>query len=213
MKLGLGTGSTARFVLEAIAARRDRGELEDIVGVPTSAATRTRAQALNIPLATLEEEPRLDLTLDGADEVDPALDLIKGLGGALLWEKIVAGASEHVVIVVDDSKLVGRLGTRSPLPVEVVRFGWRTVVGPVRAMGAEVRLREADGTVFLTDGGHFILDCEFPDGIEDPSAVDHRLHALPAVVETGFFLDLAGTVVVGKADGVDVIEREGSEWA
>lgn len=211
MKLGLGTGSTARYVLEAIAARRDQGELDGIVGVPTSETTRAGAQALGIPLATLEEEPRLDMTLDGADEVDPRLDLIKGLGGALLWEKIVAAASEQLVIVVDESKRVDRLGTRSPLPVEVVPFGWRTLLAPIRAAGAAVELRhDEDGTVFVTDGGHFILDCEFPGGIADPESTERRLHALPGVVETGLFLDMARTVVVGTAAGVEVLERGGA---
>ena len=209
MKLGLGTGSTARHVLTAIAARRDRGELDGIVGVPTSSDTRDYATELGIPLATLDEEPHLDLTLDGADEVDPSLELIKGLGGALLWEKIVASASDRLVIVVDESKRVDRLGTRSALPVEVIPFGWRTLLDPLRAMGAGFDLRESDGgEPFVTDGGHYILDCEFPGGIGDPGRVDARLLALPAVVETGLFLGLADTVVVGTSDGTEVLRRE-----
>ena len=209
MKLGLGTGSTARHVLTAIAARRERGELDGIVGVPTSSDTRTHATELGIPLATLDEEPHLDLTLDGADEVDPDLELIKGLGGALLWEKIVAAASDRLVIVVDESKLVEQLGIRSPLPVEVIPFGWRTLLDPLRAMGAEFDLRETEaGEPFTTDGGHYILDCGFPGGIRDPWRVEARLLALPAVVETGLFLGLADTVVVGKAGGAEVLRRE-----
>jgi len=209
MRLGLGTGSTARFVLEAIAARRERGELEGIVGVPTSSDTRTRATELGIPLSTLDEEPHLDLTLDGADEVDPGLELIKGLGGALLWEKIVAAASDRLVIVVDDSKLVDRLGTRSPLPVEVIPFGWRTLLDPLRAMGVEFDLRKTtDGEPFVTDGGHWILDCEFPGGITDPRRVEARLRALPGVVETGLFIGMADIVVVGKSTGTEIVHRE-----
>lgn len=209
MKLGLGTGSTARFVVEAIAARRERGELDGIVGVPTSRATRELAASLDIPLATLDDEPHLDLTLDGADEVDPALDLIKGLGGALLWEKIVASASDRLVIVVDESKSVDQLGQRSPLPVEVVPFGWRTLLDPLRAMGAEFELRTGDdGEPFTTDGGHFILDCGFPGGLGDPARVERRLLALPAVVETGLFLGMADAVVVGTDRGADIMERE-----
>lgn len=207
MNLGLGTGSTARLVLEAIAARRSRGELGRIIGVPTSTATREHARELGIPLATMDEQPRLDLTLDGADEVDPQLELIKGLGGALLWEKIVASASERLVIVVDESKLVDRLGTKSPLPVEVVPFGWRTLIAPIRAMGAEPTLREAGGAPLVTDGGHYILDCRFPGGMDDPVAVDAELRRWPAVVESGLFLGMAETVVVGGAGGVRVLER------
>lgn len=209
MKLGLGTGSTARFVLEAIAARWERGELEGIVGVPTSSDTRTRATEMGIPLATLDDEPHLDLTLDGADEVDPGLDLIKGLGGAFLWEKIVAAASDRLVIVVDESKLVDRLGTRSPLPVEVIPFGWRTLLDPLRAMGVEFALRETtEGDPFVTDGGHWIVHCEFPGGITDPRRVEARLRELPAVVETGFFIGMADTIVVGKAAGTELVHRE-----
>ncbi len=208
MKLGLGTGSTARLVLEALAARLERGEIDGIVGVPTSTETRDHARQLGIPLATLDDEPRLDLTLDGADEVDPDLELIKGLGGALLWEKIVASATERLVIVVDDSKLVERLGTRSPLPVEVIPFGWRTLLEPVAALGAEPALRTTqDGDPYVTDGGHYILDCRFPNGLDDPRAVQAALREWPAVVETGLFLGMARTVVVGTADGPVVRER------
>lgn len=208
MKLGLGTGSTARHVLEAIAARREAGELAEIVGVPTSSDTRDYATDLGIPLSSLDDTPRLDLTLDGADEVDPDLQLIKGLGGALLWEKIVAAASDHLVIVVDESKLVDRLGTRSPLPVEVIPFGWRTLLDPIREMGAEVALRRGDdGNPFVTDGGHWILDCTFPGGFDDPVAAEDRLHGMPAVVETGLFLGMARTVVVGRQGGPELRSR------
>ena len=208
MKLGLGTGSTARRVLEALAARREAGELDGIVGVPTSSDTKEYATELGIPLATLEEEHRLDLTLDGADEVDPALELVKGLGGALLWEKIVAAATDRLVIVVDDSKLVDTLATRSPVPVEVIPFGWRTLIGPMRALGAEPELRRnRDGDAFITDGGHYILDCTFPGGIEDAYEIEAALHALPGVVETGLFLGMADTVVVGTADGPRTMRR------
>ena len=211
MRLGLGTGSTARLVLEALAARRQRGELEDIVGVPTSTDTREHARQLGIPLTTLDEEIRLDMTLDGADEVDPGLDLIKGLGGALLWEKIVAAATDRLVIVVDESKLVDRLGTTSPVPVEVVPFGWRTLLDPIDALGGEAALRRgADDEPFVTDGGHYILDCRFPAGLEDPHALQDRLRSWPAVVESGLFLDMADTVVVGTADGPAMRRREGS---
>lgn len=207
MTLGLGTGSTARRVLEAIAARRERGELDDIVGVPTSSDTRDLAEELGIPMTGLDEETRLDMTLDGADDVDPDLDLIKGLGGALLWEKIVASVTDRLVIVVDESKLVDRLG-RSALPVEVISFGWKTLLAPIRRLGAEPELRKnQDGDAFITDGGHYILECTFHDGIEDALEVEAALHALPGVVETGLFLGMAETVVVGTPDGPRILRR------
>lgn len=208
MTLGLGTGSTARRVLEAIAERRERGELDGIVGVPTSSDTKDYATELGIPLASLAEALHLDLTLDGADEVDPSLELIKGLGGALLWEKIVAAATDRLVIVVDESKRVETLGTRSPLPVEVVPFGWRTLIEPIQALGAEPKLRETrDGDAFITDGGHYILDCTFAGGIADPYEVEAALHTLPGVVETGLFLGMAETVVVGTESGPEIMRR------
>jgi ribose 5-phosphate isomerase A len=208
MRLGLGTGSTARLVLEALAARRERGELGAIIGVPTSTDTREHATRLGIPLATLDDLPRLDLTIDGADEVDPELDLIKGLGGALLWEKIVASVSDSLAIVVDDSKLVDRLGARSPLPVEVIPFGWRTASRVAWELGSDPRLRVGnDGQPFITDGGHYIVDCHFPDGIQDPADAQNRLLRCPAVVDTGLFLGMADTVVVAGADGVRILSR------
>lgn len=208
MELGLGTGSTARLVLEAIAARRERGELRDIVGVPTSRDTRDHATRLGIPVGTLEEHSRLDLTLDGADEVDPSLELIKGLGGALLWEKIVASASSRLVIVVDESKLVDRLGSKAPLPVEVVPFGWRTTLDPIRSVGAEPDLRRGpDGSPFLTDGGHYIIDGRFPRGIDDPHDIERRLLRCPAVVDTGLFLGMADTVVLAAEGDVEIRRR------
>ncbi len=211
MTLGLGTGSTARRVLEAIAERRERGELDGIVGVPTSSDTKDYATKLGIPLASLDDALHLDLTLDGADEVDPSLELIKGLGGALLWEKIVAAATERLVIVVDESKLVDTLATQAPLPVEVVSFGWRTLIEPIRALGAEPQLREnRDGDAFITDGGHYILDCTFSAGITDAYETEAALHAMPGVVETGLFLGMAETVVVGTENGVRVMRRGGS---
>jgi ribose 5-phosphate isomerase A len=209
MMLGLGTGSTARRVLEALAERRKRGELDGIVGVPTSSDTKEYATKLEIPLASLDEAFHLDMTLDGADEVDPGLELVKGLGGALLWEKIVAGATGRLVIVVDQTKLVDTLASRSPVPVEVVPFGWRTLVEPIQALGAEPVLRQSqDGDAFITDGGHYILDCTFPDGLEDPYEVEAAFHTFPGVVETGLFLGMAETVVVGTEKGPRILRRE-----
>lgn len=199
MSVGLGTGSTARFAVDEVGRRLQAGELRDIVAVPTSVATRDRARELGIPLATLEQRPSLDLTIDGADEVDPNGNLIKGHGGALLWEKIVAGASKKLVIVVDRGKLVDRLGTKYPLPVEVVRFGWKTHEAAIRALGAEPTLkRGADGLAVVTDEGHYIMHCAFPGGIADPAAVDLALKRRPGVVETGLFLGFKPEVIVGE---------------
>jgi ribose 5-phosphate isomerase A len=152
----------------------------------------------------------LDLAIDGADEFDPRLDLVKGLGGALLWEKIVAAAAREFVVVVDESKRVTRLGTRAPVPVEVVPFGWRTLLRHFEAAGALPNLRSnSDGSPFVTDGGHFIVDCAFPDGIRDAAAVEDRLRRVPGVVETGLFIGMAGTVIVA-GDEVEVLERSAS---
>lgn len=209
MVIGLGTGSTARHVLELLSERLRAGELRNLVGVPTSRATERHALELGFPLATLDEEPRIDLTLDGADEVDPELRLIKGLGGALLWEKIVASASERVVIVVDEGKLVEELGAKAPLPVEVVPFGWTTHLGYLDLLGARATLRRnSAGEPFVTDGGHYLLDCQFEDGILEPERVERELRQRVGVVETGLFLDLADNVVVGGPNGIRVLGGE-----
>jgi len=200
MVVGLGTGSTARFAVAEIGRRLEAGDLRDIVGVPTSIATREQATRLGIPLATLNEHPALDLTIDGADEVDPDGNLIKGHGDALLWEKIVASASKKLIIVVDPRKRVKRLGTTCALPVEVVRFGWKTHEAAMRELGAEPNLkRRAGGEPVSTDEGHYIIHCAFPEGITDPAAVDLALKRRPGVVETGLFLGFRPEVIVGGA--------------
>lgn len=210
MVVGLGTGSTARHMLEVLAERLRAGTLEGIVGVPTSRETSRLARELGIPLTSLEDEPRIDLTIDGADEVAPDLSLIKGLGGALLWEKIVATASDRLIIVVDEGKLVERLGERAPLPVEVVPFGWTTHLAYLDLLGAQPTLRRsADGTPFTTDGGHYLLDCRFGDGILEPERIEREIRQRVGVVETGLFLGLADVVVVGGEDGVRVLTAEG----
>jgi ribose 5-phosphate isomerase A len=208
MAVGLGTGTTAWYVVETLAALRAQGRLAHIVGVATSRATEAHARERGVPVATLDERPHLDLTIDGADEVDPALDLIKGHGGALLWEKIVASASDRLVIVVDQSKMVQRLGLSAALPVEVVPFGWRVVADAIRELGAEPRRRTIDqGAPFVTDGGHDILDCRFVGGIAEPAPLEARLRSIPGVVETGLFVGMAAAVVVGRPAGIDVLER------
>ena len=205
MALGLGTGSTVRHLLDVIAERRGRGEWGSIVGVPTSDDTARRAERLGIPLATLAERGRLDLTIDGADEVDPELRLIKGLGGALLREKVVASVSARLVIVADESKVVERLGTRAPLPVEVDPFAAPVLPGFLRSLGAEPTLRRADGAPLTTDGGHHILDCRFPAGIADPEALEAALLGRAGVLETGLFLGMATAAVIAAPGGVRVL--------
>ncbi|NIP57482.1 MAG: ribose-5-phosphate isomerase RpiA [Gemmatimonadetes bacterium] len=209
MVLGLGTGSTTAHFLELLAARIDEGALERVAGVPTSERTASAARSLGIPLTTLDRAPALDLAVDGADEVDPGLDLIKGLGGALLREKIVAQAARRLVIVVDDSKLVERLGERGPLPVEVIPFGWQRQREFARGLGADAELR-ADGPEepYVTDNGNYVLDCRFHGGIDDPVGVHDALRARAGIVETGLFLKMASEVVVGGAAGVRSLCRE-----
>lgn len=210
MTVGLGTGSTVRHLLDVIAERRAAGEWRDIVGVPTSEDTAERSRRLGIPLATLAERPRVDLTIDGADEVDPALDLIKGLGAALLREKIVAAASRQLVIVADESKVVERLGTKAPLPVEVDPFGEAIQPEFLRGLGAEPVLRVRDGRPVVTDGGNRIFDCRFPDGIADPAGLEARLALRPGVIDCGLFLGMVTAVVIAGAGGVQVRTREGA---
>ena len=198
MIVGLGTGSTATLAVDEIARRLGSGDLRDITGIPTSKSTEQHAVLSGIPLTTLEDHPVVHLTIDGADEVDPNGNLIKGLGGALLREKIVATATEKLVIVVDPTKLVGRLGTRAPLPVEVVSFGAGAHGGVLRTLGAEASLRlTPEGDPFLSDEGHNILDCRFAGGIDEPAVVEQTLHARPGIVETGLFLGMHPEVIIG----------------
>ena len=207
MVLGLGSGSTATLAVQAIGRRLREGSLRDVIGVPSSSAIAAVARESGVPLTTLEEHPVLDLDLDGADEVDPHLDLIKGLGGALLWEKVVAAASRRVVIFVDESKLVHRLGTKAPLPVEVIPFGWRTHLALIESLGGKPELRmNPDGHPFVTDEGNYILHCRF-DGISDPAGLDARLLTRAGVVGTGLFLGIAHQVIIGRPSGVEVRKR------
>lgn len=208
MRLGLGTGSTVAHFLDVLAERLRSGALKNLIGVPTSVRTAERSRELGIPLAEMHEGAPLDLTVDGADEVDPSLDLIKGLGGALLREKMVAQASAQLIIMVDDSKVVARLGTKAPLPVEVVTFGWQAQLPFLRGLGAEPTLRvAADGSPFVSDNGNHMLDCRFAGGIYDPDAVDEELRRRAGVVESGLFLGMATAVVVAAPGGIRVLER------
>ncbi len=211
MVLGLGTGSTIRFFLDLLGERVRAGEVKGVVGVPTSRRTAEIARGLGIRVSRLRSQPRLDLTVDGADEVDPRGDLIKGLGGALLREKIVAQASDRFIVIVDESKVVERLGTRSPLPVEVTRFGSSRHQAFVAALGAEVTLRRtADGSRYVTSNGNYILDARFPEGIADPVALDGALRARAGIVEHGMFLGMTTGALVAASGGVRAIEPGGT---
>ena len=200
MVLGLGTGSTARYVLEGL-SRRIVDEGLVVKGVPTSLATAEAAKLLGIPLTSLEEHPVLDLAIDGADEVDPRLDLIKGLGGALFREKIVAATAKKLIVVVDRSKLVPRLGTRVPVPVEVHPFGWRSTQARLESLGADVTLRARGLEVFRTDNGNHILDARFGP-IRSPAKLAASLDAVPGVVGHGLFVGMASLVLAASEKGV-----------
>jgi ribose 5-phosphate isomerase A len=210
MRLGLGTGSTATHFVNLLGERVRAGL--DVVAVPTSEATRAQAERLGITLTTLDETPELDLTVDGADEIAPDLTLIKGGGGALLREKIVAAASAKMLVIADESKWVSMLG-RFPLPIEIAPFGataTRRVVGEVTAAAGcpgPVLLRKApNGHAFVTDGGHWLLDAQL-QRIVEPQVLAARLAAVPGVMEHGLFIGLARTAIVAGPDGVRLIER------
>jgi ribose 5-phosphate isomerase A len=206
MVVGLGTGSTADFFLRALAAAIKVKQLRDIRGVPTSKQSERRAIELGIPLTTLAEHPRPHVTIDGADEVAPNLDLIKGLGGALLREKIVAQNSAKLVIIADAGKSVRKLGTHSMLPVEVAQFAHEVQEPFLRSLGAQPNLRQTSaGQAFITDNGNYIYDCRFVTGIDAPHELERLLKSRAGVVETGLFLGIASVALV--ADQLKVEER------
>ena len=208
MRLGLGTGSTMAHFVDLLGEALSGGRLRDIVGVPTSERTRTQAEGLGIPLQPLHRIQPLDLAIDGADEVDPELELVKGLGGALLREKMVVQAARRFVVIADESKSVPRLGTRAPLPLEVVPFSWEAHLEPLRELGLDPVLRtEADQAPYRTDNGNLILDLHAPDGFQDPWSLEGTLRARAGVVETGFFLGVASEVILAGSGGVRVVER------
>jgi len=202
MILGLGTGSTARYVLESIARRLQQGTLESVEGVPTSTQTEQLARQLGIPLTTLEERPMVDLTIDGADEVDDSLNLIKGGGGALLREKVVAQASRRYIIVVDSGKCSPTLGTRWALPVEVLPMAQQSESGYLESLGARVSLRmDTDGAPRKTDNGNIILDADFGP-IAEPEVLARKLDSRAGVMGHGLFLGLTTDLIVAGRDGV-----------
>jgi ribose 5-phosphate isomerase A len=206
MAVGLGTGSTAEFALRGL-AERVAGGLR-IVGVPTSEKIAGMARDLGIPLVTLEDRPELDLTIDGADEVLlSTFDVIKGRGGALLREKIVALASKQEILIVDESKVVDRLGEHDPVPVEVVSFGWGRVCRELTALGGDPQLRKSqDGKPYVTDSGNYLLDCHFGT-IDNPRALAYLIKAITGVVEHGLFIGIATRVIVAHPEGIQVYEK------
>jgi ribose 5-phosphate isomerase A len=205
MVVGLGTGSTADLFLQALAAAIRDGRVKNVRGVPTSRQSERRAQHLGIPLTTLADCAYPDVTIDGADEVDPRLDLIKGLGGALLREKMVAQDSKKLVIIADAGKAVSKLGTKALLPVEVVQFAHEAQEPFLRSLGATPSLRRSADAVYVTDNGNYIYDCRFPDGINDAGELDLALRRRAGVVETGLFVGMADVALV--ADEQHVEER------
>ena len=204
MVVGLGTGSTAKLAVDALGIRVRKGL--KIIGIPTSERTATQAKQLGIQLATLADYAHIDLTIDGADEVQlGTLHLIKGHGGALLREKIVASASRKFTVIVDQSKLVEKLGTHFEVPIEVVQFGWQAAARRLVDLGGKPAMRlGADGTPFMSDGGHYIIDCAF-GAIENPEALAKELDGVVGVVEHGLFLGMCSKVLVGENQGVKTL--------
>lgn len=207
MLVGLGTGSTAKLFIDALGAALREGRLKNIQGIPTSIRSQEQAQKLGIPLTSFAQSPTLDVTVDGADEVGPGLNLIKGLGGALLREKLVAQNSRKLVIVADDTKKVNVLGTHSPLPVEVTQFSHQASQRFLLAQGCSPTLRTGpDGSPYVTDNGNYIYDCKFAR-IDDPRALEEKLAHRAGIVETGLFIDMADVVLLSSADGVLTLKR------
>jgi ribose 5-phosphate isomerase A len=203
MVVGLGHGSTAIYALRKIAVLLGSGELQDIAGIACSLEVEHQARALGIPLTTLEAHPVIDVTIDGADEVDPACNVIKGGGGALLREKIVAQATRREIIVVDASKLSQKLGTTWAVPVEVVPFGWQTQGTFLTSLGGKPEIRcAADGSLFKTDQGNLILDCDFGP-MDDLAGLDRALAARAGIVAHGLFLGLVSDVIIARTGGVE----------
>ncbi|MGA7684531.1 MAG: ribose-5-phosphate isomerase RpiA [Terriglobales bacterium] len=200
--VGLGTGSTAYFAVIALGERVKAGL--KIIGIPTSIATAELARKVGIPLTTLDQHPAIDIDIDGADEVDPHLNLIKGGGGALLREKVIAAASKKFIVVADSAKIVSVLG-KFPLPVEIIAFARAVVEPKIAGLGASIKMRtRPDGSPYLTDNGNPILDCSFGK-IEDPPALSRALNNIPGVVEHGLFIGLASKALVGKENSVEEI--------
>lgn len=204
MVIGLGTGSTASYLIYALAQRILSG-LRIVGAVPSSNVTKELAGNLNIPITDLDAHPELDLYIDGADEIDPQLQLLKGAGGALLREKIVASCAHRFIVVADITKKVTQLGHQFPVPVEVIPLAVTPVSRRIATLGANVKIRQLAGQPFVTDNQNFIVDCTFPAGIANPEELDARLHSIVGVVETGLFLHMAQQAFIGGPAGVESI--------
>ncbi len=204
MIIGLGTGTTANFFIYALANRVQQG-LRLVGAVSSSLASQELAGNLGIPTTTLDAYPELDLYIDGADEIDPELRLLKGAGGALLREKIVASSSKRFIVIADISKQVKQLGHTFPIPVETVPFAVAPVRRHLQALGAVTRIRQIDGNAFVTENNNIIVDCVFPDGITNPEELDERLHSIVGVVETGLFLHFSSQVIIGGPEGAKML--------
>lgn len=206
MVVGLGSGSTASIAIKLIGQKISEEGI-DVVGIPTSTASDLLGRAVGIRIGELDEHREVDITIDGADEVDPRLNLVKGLGGALVWEKIVASSTRVEMIVVDDTKMVEFLCQKAPLPVEVVRYSHKTTARRLEVLGCEATLRlTSDGNPFVTDNGNHIVDCRF-DGLDDPRSMESEINAIPGVVENGLFIGLVSKVIVASNDGIRIFER------
>jgi ribose 5-phosphate isomerase A len=205
MVVGLGTGRTAAHAVRKIGEMVAGGI--SVIGISTSEATEKLAVEVGLATSSLDEHPEVSLTIDGCDEVDPGLELIKGLGGALLREKIIARHTAREVIVADGTKAVEKLGTKAPLPVEVLRFGHAATAGEVRKVGCEPALRERDGAPFVTDSGNFIYDCRFATGIDEALKVESEINNIPGVVENGLFLGMAKDAILAEEDGLRILRR------
>jgi ribose 5-phosphate isomerase A len=207
MVVGLGTGTSAKYAIIKIGQLWQAGALTNIVGIPTSKGTEALAQEYDIPLSTLDKQPVVDLTIDGADEIDPYLNLIKGLGGALVREKMIESVTKYLIIVADGSKTVQKLGARSPVPVEVVQFCWRSQAHWLQSLGGVLVIRGGEAKPYITDNGNYILDCAFPQGIDDPAHLNALLNQRPGVVGHGLFLNMAHEAIVADPEGLRVIKR------
>ena len=205
MVVGLGSGSTASIAIKILGERVKDGMR--IVGIPTSADSEILAKQVGISIGELKDHLVVNLTIDGADEVDPDLNLIKGLGGALVREKIVASATEMEIIVVDDSKLVDHLCQKAPLPVEIVKFAHDATMRRLSEFGCKPNLRMKDGQLFVTDNGNYIADCKF-ERIDDPMTMEAELNLVPGVVDNGLFVGIADKVIVASKDGIKTLERK-----
>lgn len=205
MVVGLGSGSTATIAIKLI-GEKVKSEGLDIVGIPTSTASDLLGRAVGIRIGDLDDHREVDITIDGADEVDPKLNLVKGLGGALVREKIVAAATRVEMIVVDGSKLVDRLCTKAPLPVEVVNYSPKATMRRLARLGCRPRLRMSGDEPYLTDNLNLIVDCEF-DGVDDPRSMESEVNLVPGVVDNGLFVGLATKVIVSSEDGLRIRER------